>query len=135
MRSNQAVVRTFLQAWGSGNLRSVADLVADDVIFDGPNQHVTNRDDYLSALAAFAAKVTGLDILSVVAEGDEVMALYTVAVPPFGRIPTAEHFTITDGRIRTDRLVFDTGVFARPPRSPRRREHSAIRRRAVASGQ
>jgi ketosteroid isomerase-like protein len=115
MTSNQGIVRAFLQAWGSGNLDSVADLVADDVIFDGPNQHVTSRDDYLGALGAFAAKVARLDILSVVAEGDEVMALYTVEVPPFGRIPTAEHFTITDGRIHTDRLIFDTGIFARPP--------------------
>ncbi len=118
MTTNQALVRTFLEAWGSGDLDSAADLIAGDVTFDGPNQHVAGRDGYLEALAAFAAKVTGLDIVSVVAEGDEVMALYNVVVPPFGEIPSAEHFTVTDGRIRTDRLIFDTGIFARPPAQP-----------------
>ena len=102
------VARAFTEAWTSRDFTTAAGYLADDVIFDGPINHSTGAKDYLQGLTAFAQTVTGLKILAVLGDDAQALIMYEVTTGPFGTLTCAEHLTVRDGKIQTDRLTFDT---------------------------
>ncbi len=57
---------------------------------------------------AIPANLTGLTMIAAMVEGDEVLAMYQVHTRGFGTLLTASHFTVNDGMIHEERIVFDT---------------------------
>ncbi len=103
-----AVGLAFTEAWTSHDLASAARYVADDVVFDGPMAHLTGFEAYMEGLARFAQAITGMQVVAAFGDDEQGLIMYEVTTGPFGTLRCAECFTVTDGKIQTDKLTFDT---------------------------
>jgi hypothetical protein len=102
------VVRGYFEAWTSKDMGKARGYLADDLDFQGPIDRFTNADDFLRALGGFAQMLSKAQLLAEFYAGEEAMLLYDCVTPtPAGTLRTAEHFTVTGGKIRRIRLVFD----------------------------
>ncbi|HEX5506320.1 MAG TPA: nuclear transport factor 2 family protein [Thermomicrobiales bacterium] len=115
-----ALARAFTAAWASHDLDAAAAYVADDVTFDGPMNHLRGKAAYLEALGGFAEVVTGVEIIAAIGDDTQALIMYDLATAPFGTLTSAELLTFRDGKIRADRLIFDTHLMrqaatSRPP--------------------
>ena len=98
----------FTKAWTSHEMDAAAGYLADDVVFDGPINHSTSAKAYLEGLRGFASAVTSLKVIAAAGDDTQALIMYEVTTGPFGTLTCAEHFTLRDGKIQTDRLTFDT---------------------------
>ena len=103
-----AVALAFTEAWTGHDLTTAAGYLAEDVVFDGPMNHSTGAEAYLAGLATFARAVAGMRIVAALGDDEQSLVMYEVTTGPFGTLRCAERFTVTDGKIRTDTLTFDT---------------------------
>jgi hypothetical protein len=62
----------------------------------------------MKGLAAFAGAVTGMRVVAALGDDEQALVMYEVTTGPFGTLTCAEHLGVRDGKIRTDRLTFDT---------------------------
>ncbi|MDQ2827198.1 MAG: nuclear transport factor 2 family protein [Actinomycetota bacterium] len=102
------VLVAFTQAWTSHDMTTAAGCLADNVVYDGPVNHITGAGAYLEALDRFAQAVTGLDIVAAFGDDDQAVILYRVRTGPFGTLACGERVTVREGKIETDLLAFDT---------------------------
>jgi limonene-1,2-epoxide hydrolase len=98
----------YIEAFGKRDMETAARYVADDIEFRSPMTRISGADGYLEAVGGFAQHVDGVDILAAVGDGENAMIMYEMRTGPFGTVPAADHFVIRDGRIASNRLVFDT---------------------------
>ncbi|MDQ3931195.1 MAG: nuclear transport factor 2 family protein, partial [Chloroflexota bacterium] len=98
----------FTQAWTGHDMETASHYLAEEVTFQGPLQHSTGIQEYLSGLAAFARAVTGMRVLAALGDDHQALIMYEVSTAPFGTLTCAEHLTIRNGKIVADRLTFDT---------------------------
>lgn len=102
------VVVAFTQAWTSHDMNTAARLLADDVVYDGPVNHLSGAGAYLEALGRFAQVVDGLTIVAAFGDDEQAVIMYEVTTGPFGRLTCGERVTVRGGKIQTDLLAFDT---------------------------
>jgi len=102
-----AIARAFTEAWTSHDMDTAARYLADDVVFDGPMNHTTGKQAYVEGLGRFASVVTGVRIIAALGDDTQALILYDLATAG-GTQTYAEHLTFRDGKIATDRLIFDT---------------------------
>jgi len=105
--STAEIARAFTQAWTSGDMTTAANYLADDVTFDGPINHSRGKQEYITGLSAFAQRASDLNILAVLGDDEQAMILYELTTGP-QRATYAERLTFRDGKIQTDRLIFDS---------------------------
>jgi hypothetical protein len=88
--------------------------VADDISCQAPGRLINGAQDYRQFLAGFLRMFR--DAVMIAAHGDERTAqlTYYVTTATTTGIPTAECFTVADGRITASVLVFDRPSFAPP---------------------
>lgn len=103
-----ALARAFTLAWTGHDLDAAAAFVADDVTYDGPIAHLRGKAEYMEGLARFARAVTGVEIIATFGDDTQALIMYELATGPFGDLTGAELLTFRDGKIRSDRLAFDT---------------------------
>lgn len=101
------LARAFTEAWTSHDMDTAASYLADDVVFDGPMNHTTGKQAYVEGLSRFASVVTGLTIIAALGDDTQALILYDLATAR-GTQTYAEHLSFRDGKIATDRLIFDT---------------------------
>jgi hypothetical protein len=82
--------------------------VADDVVFDGPQGHVTTAHDYLEGITNLAKNVKDAKIEAAFGENDQVLIMYVLHTSIFGDLRCAKLLTFRDGRIVSDKLAFDS---------------------------
>jgi predicted ester cyclase len=114
------VVRSYLASFADGSPEHIASHVTDDFV----NEHTSalgsgcvGRDAYLSRLPGFLSSMAGLvyDVESIVADGSDVVAAYTMRARFQGDRPIevrgVQRFTVADRLIshRTD--YWDSLVF------------------------
>jgi len=103
------VVLAYTEAWAGKDMEGAAGYLAPDVVFDGPGGRYESAEPLLRGLAGFVARIApGWRQLAALAEGEQVMLMYEVSLPAGTPVRLAEHFTVRDGRIRSETLVFDT---------------------------
>ncbi len=102
-----AIARAFTEAWTSHDMVAAASYLADDVTFDGPINHSRGKQEYLAGLSAFAQHASGLKIIAVLGDAEQAMMMYELT-GPLGPATYVERLTFRDGKIQTDRLVFDS---------------------------
>lgn len=107
MSSTTEIARAFTEAWTSGDMTTAASYLADDVTFDGPITHTSGKQDYLAGLGAFAQRASDLTILAVLGDEEQAMVMYELTTGP-QRSTYAERLTFHEGKIQTDRLIFDS---------------------------
>ena len=110
------VVNRFYAATGKRRTGELAELVSDDVTFDGPLMHARGAAEYLAMneqLLGFHRQTTMLRQF----EGDEaVCSIYelTMATPAGGELmlTIADWIEVADGRVAAQRIYFDPRAFA-----------------------
>ncbi len=107
-RSPADVAVAFVEAFGRGDLATVASFLADDVAFKSPRGALTGAGPVLEAMGRFAQAVTGVSVLAVVGDEDRAMIMYDMGTGPFGTLRAVDYLVVNNGRITTDTLVFDT---------------------------
>lgn len=98
----------FIETMVSHDMHTAAGYLAEDVVFEGPLTRFTTAESYLQALDQFAQAVDAVNILATIGDADRAMVVYEMETVPFGTLRAMEYFTIRDGRIHTDNMVFDT---------------------------
>jgi ketosteroid isomerase-like protein len=112
--SSAAVVRTYLDAFASGDLDGVASLVTDDFSFAGPILQSEGKAAFIEGSRTAQAIAAGYTMLRQFEDGDEVVSIYEFEVgPPAtpGKVLMTEWNTIRGGKLASTRLVFDTAQF------------------------
>lgn len=102
------------EAWTSGDLDGAMAHVADDVIWRVPGAELSGKDACRDYLGGFLRVFSGWT--NVAAFGDEEHALlfYYPHTETTNTAPAAEHFTVRDGKIMENLLVFDRLSFGPP---------------------
>lgn len=111
-QTSTAVVQAYLSAYTHNDIETASSLLAEDMRFDGPFVSCSSAQEFIGdgegpGLAAWAKNLTGYTMTAAMAEGDSVLAVYDVHTRPFGTLPTASHFTVRNGKISTERVIFD----------------------------
>ncbi|GMQ85858.1 MAG: hypothetical protein BMS9Abin07_1426 [Acidimicrobiia bacterium] len=113
--SNAAVVRTYLDAFTSGDIDGAMDLIADDFSFAGPIVQSEGKQAFVEGSQAAQAIAKGYTMLRQFEDGDDVVSLYEFelgapATP--GTVLMSEWNTVRHGKLTSARLVFDTAQFS-----------------------
>jgi hypothetical protein len=111
-----ATALAYHQAWTSHNLDQAMTYIADDISCDAPGTRITGAPQYRDFLGGFLARLTSVETAA--AFGDETTAVlfYYPHTASTSDAPTAECFTVADGKITRSVLVFDRPSFAPPQR-------------------
>ncbi len=100
--------RAFEAAWQGGDFEKARSYLADDLVFDSPFGRETTVEPVIGQYAGFAQAVTGA-AREIAAFGDDETALVMSEIPTslFGRVVSAAHYVVRDGRITSETLVYD----------------------------
>jgi SnoaL-like domain len=103
-----AVAVAYHQAWTAKDLDKAMEYIAEGVVLESPGARLEGIERYRAFLGGFLPNVLGYDMLA--ALGDErtavlVYRLRTALVE--GSLPTVECFSVADGTIIQNVLVFD----------------------------
>jgi hypothetical protein len=106
-----SVAMNYYHAWTSKDLDRAMTYVADDIVCDAPSGRVEGAEAFRQFLAPFAQMVTGADLLAAFGDDQTAVVLYTPHTTVVQDAPSAERFTIRDGKIVHDLLIFDRTPF------------------------
>lgn len=107
-RSPLDVAVAFIEAWARHDMATVAGYAADDISDEGPLAQVSGITAYLDAVGGFAELVTGMTLIAAFGDDRQAVIMYDMTTGPFGTLRAAEQLVISDGKIKTSKLVFDT---------------------------
>ena len=105
MASLDLVVK-FLDCFCRGDIDHLAEILADDLEFEGPLLQVNGRENYLEALRSDPPEQSTYQILDFVEEAEKVVVFYEYRKPQ-GNIKVEQSFVIKNGYIAKMVLVFD----------------------------
>lgn len=111
------IVLDYHRAWTSGEIDTAMSRVAEDVVCQAPGEQVNGKDAYRAFLAGFAPALTGLSDVATFADDDRVALFYYPHTAATSSALAAEHFTVRDGKIAENLLVFDRLSFSPPNES------------------
>ena len=102
------VVTNYHNAWTTGDMEEARVYLADDLDFQGSIDTFRRADDFIAALTMFQKMIRGINsIQSFFSESGAALLYDCDTMSPAGMIRTAEFFTVTGGKIKSIRLVFD----------------------------
>jgi ketosteroid isomerase-like protein len=102
-----AVALAYHRAWTSKNVDEALRHVANDIVCDAPSGQLRGIDQYRPFLANFAPLVTDFDMIAALGDADTAILVYDLHTIPVSSGLTCECFTVRDGRITRNRLIFD----------------------------
>ena len=115
MTSNLDLVLAYHRAWTSGDVDGAMAYVADDVVCHAPGRDLSGKEGYRAFLAGFAPNLTRVtDIAQFAEAGDRVALFYYPETAATSSAPAAECFTLRDGVIAANVLIFDRLSFGPP---------------------
>jgi hypothetical protein len=102
------VVTNYHNAWTGGDLETARACLADDLDFQGSIDTFRRADDFIVALTMFQKMLRGINLIQSFFSENGAALLYDCdTMSPAGMIRTSEFFTVTGGKIKSIRLVFD----------------------------
>lgn len=108
------IVKSYHQAWTSGDIEKAMTHVAEDVACRAPGVDLHGKDAYRGFIAGFAPALTGIGDIAGFADGDRVALFYYPQTAATSTAPAAECFTVRDGRISESVLIFDRLSYGPP---------------------
>jgi ketosteroid isomerase-like protein len=114
MTTRETIQRYFNELTAKGDWES---LLADDLAFTSftsPPRHVAGKAAYLESTKRFFSMITSLEVRDLIIDGPKACALTRYQLEsPAGRFQSdvAELFTVTDGKIGSLSIYFDTAPF------------------------
>jgi ketosteroid isomerase-like protein len=107
------IVSRYQDAWTRRDFDAARQLVAGDIVFRSPQQHIVGVEDFFTMLRAFAPRVAQRwQLVSATQTDDEALVLYHLFSDNGDALACADHFRVRDGRIVSEMLVFDADAFA-----------------------
>ena len=107
-------VLAYHRAWTSGDVETAMTHVADAAVCRAPGEDFAGKDAYRAFLAGFAPNLTGVTDLASMADGEKVTLFYHPHTAVTSTAPAAELFTVRDGLVVENVLVFDRLSFGPP---------------------
>lgn len=105
------IALTYMEIFFSGkNMERLYDILADDLIFEGPFYQFHSAQEYIDSLVSAPPIDCEYKLLKSFANGNSVNLLYTFSKPGIST-PMSQWFEICDGKISKILLIFDTGKF------------------------
>jgi hypothetical protein len=101
------VAMAYHRAWTSKNVGEALSLVAPDVECDAPSGQLHGIDQYRPFLTDFVPIVTDYDMLAALGDEETAVLVYNLHTLPVSSGLVCECFSVTDGRITRNRLIFD----------------------------
>jgi len=111
-----ATALAYHQAWTSHNLDQAMGFVADDITCDAPGGRISGAAQYREFLGRFVIQLTGVETVAAFGDDTTAVLFYYPHTAITSDSPTAECFTVADGKITRSVLVFDRPSFAPPQR-------------------
>jgi ketosteroid isomerase-like protein len=102
------VAVAFIRAFEAKDREAMTDLLAEDVVFESPRATVTGAAAVAEVMGGFAQAVGGVDVIAAYGDDERAVVMYGMKTGPFGTVRAADTFVVRDGKIVSDRLVFDT---------------------------
>ncbi len=109
-----ATAQAYHQAWTSHNLDQAMTYIADDVTCDAPGGRISGAQEYRNFLGGFMTQLTGVETVAAFGDDTTAVLFYYPHTAHVSHAPTAECFTVADGKISRNVLVFDRPSFAPP---------------------
>jgi ketosteroid isomerase-like protein len=103
----RAVAERYFAGWRSRDFESVRNLLADDVTFRGPLGTADGADECVAGLRGLSQLMTGIDIQTMVVDGDDVITWYDLHTRDASPTATANWMHLSDGKIARIRATFD----------------------------
>lgn len=113
-RTASETVQRYHRAWTGGDVEEAMTYVHDDVTCRAPGVDLPGKAAYQAFIAGFAPNLTGLADIAEFAGGERVALFYYPQTAATSTAPAAECFTVRDGKIVENVLVFDRLSFAPP---------------------
>lgn len=98
----------YFEGWRRRDAESLREVLAEDVVFDGPMGHVEGLEDNIASLHGLLGIVRDVAVHHVFVDGPDVATVYdlhTTVTPDPILVVNWSH--VVDGRITTMRAVFD----------------------------
>ena len=98
---------------GPDGADALAALLAEDTTFNGPILKANSRDEFFAGMAEFSASMAKIEggpgefkMRHMFEDGPTVCAVYDYVLPK-GAVTNVQLFTVTDGLITAQELIFD----------------------------
>ena len=114
MANNGEVLRGFYKAIVARDFGAARKYLHDDMVFDGLFETYPNADAYLATFQGLMSITKRLDVLAVIAEGNEVAVFFELetGAPAPATTLVAEWHRVRDGKVYHARSAFDGRPFA-----------------------
>ena len=101
----------YYQAWTGKDLDRAMTYVAEDVVCENPIGRIEGLEAFRQFMTPFAEMLTGSDLIGAYGDADTAVLVYNPHTTLVADAPSAERFTVRDGRIAHDLLIFDRTPF------------------------
>jgi hypothetical protein len=105
------VAMAYYQAWTSKDLDQAMAYVADGIVCEAPTGRIEGVEGFRQFMTPFAQMLTGSDLIAAFGDDETAVLMYNPHTTLVENAPSAERFTVRDGRIVHDLLVFDRTPF------------------------
>ena len=106
-RTPADTMAAYFAGWRRRDAESLRDVLADDVVFDGPMGHVEGVEDNVASLHGLLGIVTDVAVRHIFVDGPDVCTVYDLHSTAADPIVTVNWARVEHGRVRSVRAVFD----------------------------
>jgi limonene-1,2-epoxide hydrolase len=106
-----SVATAYYHAWTGNDVDRAMTYVADDVVCEAPLGRIEGVEGLRQFMAPFAQMLTSSDLIAAFGDDETAVLLYNPHTTLVEDAPSAECFTVRDGRIVHSLLIFDRTPF------------------------
>ena len=106
-----SVALAYYHAWTGKDVDRAMTYVADDIVCEAPTGRIEGVEGFRQFMTPFAQMLTGSDLLAAFGDDDTAVLMYNPHTILVQDAPSAERFTVKDGKIVHSLLVFDRTPF------------------------
>lgn len=106
-----SIALAYYHAWTGNDVDRAMTYVADDVVCEAPTGRIEGAEGLRQFMTPFARMLTGSDILAAFGDDQTAVLMYNPHTILVEDAPSAERFTVRDGKIVHSLLVFDRTPF------------------------
>jgi len=111
-----ATALAYHDAWTSQDLDRAMTYIARDISCYAPGAQISGAGQYRDFLGGFMTQLTAVETVAAFGDDTTAVLFYYPHTANTSDAPTAECFTVADGKITRSVLVFDRPSFAPPQR-------------------
>ena len=106
-----SVALAYYHAWTGKDVDLAMTYVAGGVVCEAPAGRIEGVEALRQFMTPFARMLTGSELIAAFGDEETALLLYNPHTALVQDAPSAEHFTVKDGKIVHDLLVFDRTPF------------------------